>query len=83
MRVLILRNTIAGGEAREEGEEVELSKYDAEILIVRGKARAILLEPDVEPFPEEEPPIETATAEPPENAMKPPAQRRKRSKRGR
>jgi len=74
MRVLILRDTIAGGSYQEAGTEMDLSRADAEMLIRMRKAEAI------SPEPEEMPP-ETAMAEPPENAMrKPPARRRKKGR---
>jgi hypothetical protein len=74
MRVRILRDTIARGSYQEAGTEVDLTRADAEKLIRMRKAEAISPEPEPEL---EEKPIETATAEPPENAMKPPARRGK------
>jgi len=79
VKMRMLRNTVADGRPVEFGEIVELSKKDAEILRVRGKA---------EPFDEngedaaEEQAVETetATAEPPENAMRKPPKRRKTKK---
>ena len=79
MLVRILRDTIAGGSYQEAGTEAELSRADAKMLIRMRKAEAI--SPDPEPETEGQP-VETATAEPPENAMRKPPKRRK-AKRGR
>lgn len=70
VKMRILRNTVAAGQAFEAGDVVDLSKKDADILRVRGKAEM------VDPVEEELPGhTETATAEPPENAMQKPPRR--------
>jgi hypothetical protein len=73
MRVRITEGVVAGGAARAVGEELELPKDEAEIIIRLN--RAVSLDPP-EPDPEVGP--ETATAEAPENAMKPAPRARKR-----
>ena len=73
MRIRIIDGTVAGGVARTPGEELELPKHEAELLINLHRAELIGAP---EPEPEAEP--ETATAEAPENAMKPAPRKRTR-----
>jgi hypothetical protein len=82
MRILV--GTIAGGRAWAVGDVADLSKADADLLRVRGLAEVIDKEPPevaAEEAPAEtEPETETATLEPPENAMQKPPKRRRRGR---
>ena len=80
VKLLILRPTVADGRAFEVGDIADLSQKDADILRVRGKAELVKDDPLELAGEEAAAEIETATAEPPENAVKPPARRRKRGK---
>jgi hypothetical protein len=92
MRILV--GSVAGGRAWAVGDIADLSKADADLLRMRGLAEVVEAEPlavpeeelpeaaaEEAPAEEPEPETETATLEPPENAMQKPPKGRK-SKRG-
>ena len=81
MKIRILRATTihdeGGGSHRVEVGDVEdVDRATAQLLIGMGKAENYSEEPVIEPAPYE---IETATVEPPEDTMAPPARRARRS----
>ena len=62
MKVKITRNTIAGGQAVNEGQVVEVSDVDGRLLIGMGKAVAVIEASEIKTADAQVPNIETGDA---------------------